>query len=231
MNLMRRSAVTFLAYLVIGAATTASLGWYCAIWSGVSATSVRRAPNPLTAAPQPLQLSASELRWLKRRGIDDRVTPILYARDRRGFGLRITTFARTADEYWFGNLKRWRYGLPLHAFEGSTDRHLRSLSDASVGEWIVVYIPRILSQGVPAKPIPSGFAFNTALIAALLWLARRYGPSTARQVRRSIGGILGMRRLHRLRHGLCPRCTYPMGTSPVCTECGAELPKRATVAT
>jgi len=24
--------------------------------------------------------------------------------------------------------------------------------------------------------------------------------------------------------GLCPKCAYPIGSSPVCTECGAKLP-------
>jgi hypothetical protein len=27
----------------------------------------------------------------------------------------------------------------------------------------------------------------------------------------------------RLKRGLCPECEYPIGTSPVCTECGAAV--------
>jgi hypothetical protein len=31
------------------------------------------------------------------------------------------------------------------------------------------------------------------------------------------------RRLYRRANGLCPACAYPIGTSPVCTECGHQL--------
>jgi hypothetical protein len=32
----------------------------------------------------------------------------------------------------------------------------------------------------------------------------------------------------RIEHGLCPECAYPVGESPVCTECGTPVKHGAT---
>lgn len=72
------------------------------------------------------------------------------------------------------------------------------------------------------------------------WLARRTGlqslpvyPSPFRSmtnmvfwslVAGAIGAMPGLVRAHyRRRRGLCPACAYPVGVSPVCTECGQVL--------
>ena len=69
--------------------------------------------------------------------------------------------------------------------------------------------PRVL----PVRPIWPGFAVNTILYAAILWLP--------------IPGPFVLRRFLRVKRGLCPACAYPMGEPTVCTECGKPLPKRA----
>ena len=74
--------------------------------------------------------------------------------------------------------------------------------------------PRWTRVGVgfmPLRPIWPGFAINTLFYAAILWLP------------------FVLRRIIRIRRGLCPACAYPMGESAVCSECGKALPKRATV--
>ena len=63
-------------------------------------------------------------------------------------------------------------------------------------------------RAVPLLPVWPGFLINTIFYAAVLWLP--FGP-------------FAMRRLIRLKRGLCPKCAYPMGESSVCTECGREL--------
>ncbi len=68
---------------------------------------------------------------------------------------------------------------------------------------------------LPLRPTWPGFALNTILYAALLWLP--FAP-------------FALRRLIRRRRGLCPKCAYPMGESAVCTECGEELPGRVRAA-
>ena len=72
-------------------------------------------------------------------------------------------------------------------------------------------------RALPLRPIWPGFAVNTLFYAVVLWLL--------------IPGPFVLRRLIRIRRGLCPKCTYPMGESAVCSECGCELPNRARVAT
>ncbi len=64
---------------------------------------------------------------------------------------------------------------------------------------------------VPLRPIWPGFALNTLFYATILWLLA--------------WGAFALRRLVRLRRGLCPKCAYPMGESAVCTECGGALAK------
>ncbi len=64
-------------------------------------------------------------------------------------------------------------------------------------------------------PLWLGFALNTIFYATLLWLL--------------IPGPFTLRRLLRLRRGLCPKCAYPIGESAVCTECGRALPSRIRV--
>jgi len=63
-----------------------------------------------------------------------------------------------------------------------------------------------------------GFAVNTLFYTAILWLF--------------FAAPFALRRRRRITRGLCPACAYPVGGSPVCTECGKPLPQiagRATV--
>jgi hypothetical protein len=62
---------------------------------------------------------------------------------------------------------------------------------------------------LPLGPIWPGFAINTILYAAILW-GVFFGPGMVKR---------GLRR----RRGLCPACAYPIGSSPVCTECGKPV--------
>ena len=71
---------------------------------------------------------------------------------------------------------------------------------------------RGLPRALPLRPIPGGFAVNTMFYAALLWLLTR--------------GPFALRRVFRVKRGLCPACTYPTGDSPVCTECGHRVLRR-----
>lgn len=72
---------------------------------------------------------------------------------------------------------------------------------------------------IPLRPQHWGFAVNTIVWGLVAWLA-------ALVVRRGVGHLL--RRRHRIRRGLCPRCGYPVGRSPVCTECGTGVRRPGT---
>jgi hypothetical protein len=72
--------------------------------------------------------------------------------------------------------------------------------------------PRVL----PIRPAVIGFSLNTMFYAVVLWLL-------------ILGPLFVLRRMVRVRRGLCPKCAYPRGESDVCTECGKALPVRARV--
>ena len=63
---------------------------------------------------------------------------------------------------------------------------------------------------LPVVPICSGFAIDTLFYAATLWLL--------------FAAPFSFRRWRRARRGLCQKCAYPIGSSAVCTECGAAIP-------
>ena len=62
---------------------------------------------------------------------------------------------------------------------------------------------------VGMKPIWSGFVVNTLFWGFALWMLFVLNPALHRRLR--------------LKRGLCPSCKYPIGVSPVCTECGAAF--------
>ena len=62
---------------------------------------------------------------------------------------------------------------------------------------------------LPYAPLWPGFAINMVFYAAVLWLP--------------FAGFRFARRRIRARRGQCPACAYPIGTSNVCTECGAAV--------
>jgi hypothetical protein len=66
---------------------------------------------------------------------------------------------------------------------------------------------------LPLRPIWPGFAINTVFYAAILWAL--FAMSFV------------VRRRRRVRRGLCAGCAYPVGTSDVCTECGAPFGTRS----
>ena len=68
------------------------------------------------------------------------------------------------------------------------------------------------SRVLPFQPIWPGFAINTLFYAVVLW-----GLFAA---------PFALRRRRRIKRGLCPKCAYPIGDSPVCTECGAAIQSR-----
>jgi hypothetical protein len=69
---------------------------------------------------------------------------------------------------------------------------------------------RIEPVVLPLRPIEVGFAINTILYAATLWMI--------------LALPFAIRRQRRINRRLCPACAYPMGANPTCTECGAALP-------
>jgi hypothetical protein len=121
-----------------------------------------------------------------------------------------------------------QFGLPLRAMQfefpgvvaGSRSMSMTKAAYATAGSRdgidvsdLVGATQRAELRALPLTPLWPAFAINTMFNAVVLWLP--------------FFGIGVLRRRRRIRRGLCPWCRYPMGTSLACTECGRELPERA----
>ncbi len=111
----------------------------------------------------------------------------------------------------------FRAGLPVRSLTGHIAERTLAATTSPTGRQPATYsglwsLPRRIGPGlphVPLIPVWPGFALNTLFYAAVLWLL--------------ICGPFVLRRLIRVRRGLCPACAYPRGESDVCSECGKEL--------
>ncbi len=67
---------------------------------------------------------------------------------------------------------------------------------------------------IPLIPLPLGLLGNAVLYGAVLAVIRAIAFAVVWAVSALFRGVP---------EGLCPKCRYPRGTSPVCTECGEKL--------
>ena len=238
-NVKRRLLIAAV-FLLAGAVVNVAVAWGCAVWVDVGSpdweygsryvSRWRHAEEADTASVfAGEQLSVR--RW-KRAG----ATLISVERDRRDLGSRggrtpeqlYPTWVdfKVSDQYTSGLTNfyhRWLDGrgwprLSMwYELEVRDGTHLqvtgiRGGIQVSLPQRIYRVHPLLHGTALPLLPIWPGFAVNTIFYATTLWLLAC--------------GLLAMRRLVRLKRGLCPACGYPMGKSSVCSECGKALPLR-----
>ena len=200
---MRPRLTTILILLVLGAVVNVGVAWGCAV--------VLRWREPV-----PMSYGHVALSWPCQ--VPDDWPTFPYANQlnsKTSFG-RTTLTGRTGDTG--GGRLNNLYVVPIHgwAFKHSFGWPRRSLSfdevlhDGKILRHGALELPPAVGRGrwysrLPVCPSWFGFAVNTLLYAVILWLP------------------FGTRRLIRARRGLCPACAYPVGESPVCTECGGKL--------
>ena len=97
-------------------------------------------------------------------------------------------------------------GWPFLSVRCETRSSLRPPAAPCITEGVALALN---GRPVPALPIWPGFAINTVFYAFVLWLL--------------FAAPFALRRWRRIKRGLCPKCAYPVGTSDVCTECGARV--------
>lgn len=135
----------------------------------------------------------------------------------------------TGDEWYYYYSVVEATGWPLLALRGGlrTPAPGRYFYDSTgvrvelseVRCWIIpVHLPAQRARldeykWLPLCPLWPGFAVNTVFYATILWLM--------------LAAPFALRRRLRARRGQCQQCGYPIGVSPVCTECGAALPASA----
>lgn len=111
-----------------------------------------------------------------------------------------------------------RAGWPMRALEGewhhNASRVARRITPhtkwgISIERWTVRGDRMLIPRMIPLRPRWPGFAINLAFWTCVAaW---------------GCGLVVGSRRFIRWRRHLCVACGYPIGSSPVCTECGRRL--------
>lgn len=229
---MKRLAVTLMLCLALGAIINIAAGWSASVWAPFPKPQQRYG---LLDVPE-ADLAVLSAAW--RNPDPARQLDVRYEqRSARAFGKSISAlfvnYRHKLDRTFGRNHARivYRCGWPLRALEGysliddayyvtegnfteKTSWHgvipLKTDPQSSAKDPLGL---NIASQALPYVPIPVGFFVNTALFAGALLLI----TWTLAVARRAL----------RLRAGLCPRCKYPIGPSPICTECGTPLPPRS----
>jgi hypothetical protein len=104
-------------------------------------------------------------------------------------------------------------GWPLKSLRRTDTQPARDGDvDAAIANSMAAY-PSVRSRAenriiMPTQPVWRGFAINSLLFAAAIWIV----PLPWR-----------VHRLCRRRRGLCEACGYPIGSNPTCTECGRSI--------
>ncbi len=238
-RLLGRAAVL----LVIAVVLNLAVAWGCALGSGVRwSTSWPptgdqqrwwEASAPPGVSAEPMFISRMDAWGLTyeiftgvRREGPVSATPE-FKPDGRGFGLGIVKDPASGALYPWDQAVVVRAGWPVAVLQGAR-------------WWIGA--PEQINYGGPAALVPAGQIASGELVYASALAARGAGrerlipfrPRWAGLAAGSAGyaavmaltlGVFGAARraIRRRRHG-CPACGYPIGSSPVCTECGGEVP-------
>jgi hypothetical protein len=223
----RRVVITAALCLLLGAAVNVLVAWGCALWSprptppfdgtfgGWSPFErYHREPRAhwLLAVPDGWPAAPAGMYWFAAHGA-------------------MTTSATcghdSGDPFWLGLESSFRTGYPWLALASVSHGQFSmpiggrpQIANLPVPVWGAGLRPPEFMRRlgihpermVPLLPLWPGFVGNT-LIYALAVLAVYDLALVAR----------GLRRWRRRRRGLCPACGYPVGVSPVCTECGAPV--------
>lgn len=194
-NLVRRIAVRVVVFVLLGAMVNVAVAWVCAIWSPIDFSE----SAPMEVQPVPPFWWTDYPVWFENGFL---VTTF----DCSSFGLRATAVA--GDPLHSLIL---RSGWPLASFEHAVELD----PNAVCRPHRAIAVPAFLSPTdpnkafVPTHVLPLGFATDTVILGAIVWVL--------------VAIPFALRRRRRTRRGLCARCAYPVGASDVCTECGARV--------
>ncbi len=213
---MRRHLFIAAIFLLAGAVVNVAVAWGCALWSPVVPPWPYDEKNlfpwlsPGTPWPRPVSpdwLPPSYGGWGYGLWVSNGVFGGSPPRDR-------PTPKEQPTDYWLSVL---RFGVPLRACECEYQTEIFEPYARKTTFVCCIAAPDHLRPSnsfgiIPLRPLWPGLVVNTIFYAVVLWLL--------------VGGLFVLRRIVRLRRGLCPACAYPMGGSAVCSECGCELRHR-----
>ena len=203
---MKRVAARAWVFSVIGAAATILVAWLRALMpptvtlAGETGSVFSGATWP--AGPASDWPTPRRHEWTQRFAYreDWALADPDDGREWQFFGIRTgwPFAALTMREYW-----QWTEGTQFHC-ENAIERGI---------QFRAIRSDRALDGRLPILPVWPGFVGDTALYATLTWTVGLTGTAAVR--------------LLRLRRSLSPRCAYPTGRSPVCTECGGSVRSKA----
>jgi hypothetical protein len=204
---MKRGLIRIAIFVIVGAVVNIAVAWGCSAFAKVG--------TPLKVRP-----TAADEAWFRAEApfpltehwqVLDEVVTI------HGFGQSIRgVLANDGDKLLEGALAyRHDVGWPAASLRFSGFSHRRRHDDGSrtqtehcVGRIRLPWASSGTRFG-QADILWSAFVANSLLYATMLWLL--------------VGGPFALRRILRVKRGLCARCAYPIGDSPLCTECGKPV--------
>ena len=236
---MRRPLLTILIFLLAGAVVNVAVAWVC---SAV----VKPATKSIRFIAERVDSPAIRDFWLVHEAAGVGVRYVAYTRtdaagwDRGSFELEVEDDLRHHPSWapWPPDPRPvlhetalfvaagWPFGGAVVASCSEYDSRWyepRTLAararPARVGQWSHAVVLQKQNGPFTARVLPfgfiwPGFASNTLFYSILLSLL--------------FAGPFVLRWFIRLRRGLCPKCTYPISKSAVCTECGQALPRSLT---
>lgn len=220
---MKRRIALLLMLLIAGTMVNVAVAWACAAWS----------PQDRWTSDRPINVPAAWPRYLAALGWP----PPDSATAREGVGPGVTIVEVSGgdpDADWrpsgFGSdktsvsLEVRGFGIPFRCLQwelhgiraGSRAKTMADAAARAAGTRTGFDISGLTGatrtgaiRRLPVMPLWAGFLMNT-LFYILMTVLLFGAPGT-------------LRRLIRRRRGQCQACGYPIGASPVCTECGAAV--------
>jgi hypothetical protein len=212
----RKIITRLLVFLLLGAVINTAVAWLCTLRCDLSRVMITRIGDDQAIAAMPVRSNSAVAPLIGVTGQCASVPGVsmysLYAFHREAVGEWPIRYAN--------QLNVVQAGWPLRSMQGWWGFGRTPREMGRHGLWHPVWFDRYRrvpgsATDLPTLPRWPGFAINTMLYAALLWLS----VAVPRSVRRWL----------RVKEGLCPVCRYPIGSSPVCTECGRPVKVRGLV--
>lgn len=212
---MKPLLIRTLLLVIMGMIINSVLGW------GTLAVSQYFSTGPTTPTTKLRRGSAitadEQLRWYEQRPVaflDEATTAMHFSH--WGFEQTLLTADQPQASGWpdvfeLGDFKR--AGWPLRSFEGVSWRRVEKKVLVVQSRTGIISVASLRNPSreiaLPVHVMPVGFALNSLVFAAVLWIL--------------LVAPLKLRQRSRLQRGLCPACAYPIGESAVCTECGKQV--------
>ncbi len=213
---MKRRLFTLAIFLLLGAVVNVAVAWGCALWPPAVPSSPHGGDGvpklaPGTSWPRPVPAewpSPSHGGW---------GTGLFMSTGTFGGHIPKDQAVSEGRPQKYG-LSVFRYGVPFRALERQTLMHIYEPYARTDTIIAAVRSPELISSSrsfglIPLRPIWPGFAINTVVYAAILWLLA-LAPFTARRMIRS-------------KRGHCIKCGYDLrgAEHEVCPECGVPVQK------